>query len=159
MGGVEEGKSGHSALRAAFPAFGREETPLARLFLARLKPCPSDLWLGLAGEVARASDPTSQKRDVEHPATRQGNEEILTCGQNDCFGLPKRSLIGPPAVSQRLIRGSEAVWGRVYVLGLQPFDLVGTGTWGLPAQAGMSPRRRRSFWWRFERSTSHSSRA
>jgi hypothetical protein len=31
------------------PAFGRAEAPLARCFLARLKPCPSGSWLCLTG--------------------------------------------------------------------------------------------------------------
>ncbi len=38
-------------------------------FLARMNAGPSGMWLGLAVEVGRASDPTSQMRDVGHPAT------------------------------------------------------------------------------------------
>ena len=31
---------------ASTPAFGREEAPIGAAFTARLKPCPSGLWLG-----------------------------------------------------------------------------------------------------------------
>ena len=80
---------GHSALRAPFRPSRDYPSEQARrgphserkrlrrgCLLARVNAGPSGMWLGLAVVVVRASDPTSQMRDVGPPA-RYGPRE---CG-------------------------------------------------------------------------------
>ena len=100
------------SFRAArsIPAFGRAvDRFAAAVFLARMNAGPSGMWLGLAVEVGRASDPTSQMRDVGHPATiricyfhfrgnREGREKHFSNTKLKYLGTSVSGLVLPQVV-------------------------------------------------------------